>query len=369
MRLSFSLAALLAVEGVSAVALPPRAVAPALPLTAFNTSRPNKFTIEDVLNAPAVTPPTREPTMNLMAAAATCANPRVRMEWDSMNNNDRQSFVNAVKCLIGKPASGQFSAARNRYEDLVALHQTLTVNVHNNSKFLIWHRYLLWTFEDILRSECGFTGPLPWFDETRYPGRFSQSSIFSSSWFGGIALGGRCVTDGVRIYPPLLWQSTPENNPLTCPSQQFAGLTLNIGPGSGNTAHCLARNGDASQTQNCNSALLNAINARTDYADMAYYAEGGLHAWAHNGIGAVMADVYASPGDPVFWLHHAFIDRNYRIWQNADAARVTYIDGTDRVGNPLTLDTVVSVNGLRPNVKVRDIINTLDGKLCYKYNY
>ncbi|KAF2252924.1 Di-copper centre-containing protein [Trematosphaeria pertusa] len=323
MRLSFSLAALLAVEGVSAVALPPH-----------------------VLNAPAVTPPTREPTMNLMAAAATCANPRVRMEWDSMNNNDRQSFVNAVKCLIGKPASGQFSAARNRYEDLVALHQTLTVNVHNNSKFLIWHRYLLWTFEDILRSECGFTGPLPWFDETRYPGRFSQSSIFSSSWFGGIALGGRCVTDG-----------------------QFAGLTLNIGPGSGNTAHCLARNGDASQTQNCNSALLNAINARTDYADMAYYAEGGLHAWAHNGIGAVMADVYASPGDPVFWLHHAFIDRNYRIWQNADAARVTYIDGTDRVGNPLTLDTVVSVNGLRPNVKVRDIINTLDGKLCYKYNY
>lgn len=115
--------------------------------------------------------------------------------------------------------------------------------------------------------------------------------------------------------------------------------------------------------------MVSACNSRTDYADMAACAEGGAHAWGHNGIGAVMQDTYASPADPVFWLHHLFIDRNYRIWQNADSGRLGYIDGTDRVGNKLTLDTTVSVNGLRPDVKIRDIINTLGDKLCYKYNY
>jgi tyrosinase len=102
---------------------------------------------------------------------------------------------------------------------------------------------------------------------------------------------------------------------------------------------------------------------------MAQCAELGAHAYGHNGVGYVMRDMYSSPGDPFFFLHHAFIDRNYRIWQNANPARVTYIDGTDRVGNPLTLDTTVSVNNMRPTVRIRDIINTMDTTLCYKYNY
>jgi len=135
--------------------------------------------------------------LNVAAAAATCSNPRVRVEWDSYPDSSRQAFVDSIKCLMGKPASGQFPAARSRYEDLVTLHQTLTPNVHGNAKFLLWHRYYLWAFEDILRSECGLSVPMPWFDETRYAGRFSQSSIFSSRWLGSIGIGGRCVTDGV----------------------------------------------------------------------------------------------------------------------------------------------------------------------------
>lgn len=122
-------------------------------------------------------------------------------------------------------------------------------------------------------------------------------------------------------------------------------------------------------TANTNSAIVNACNQRTDFADMAGCAERGAHAYGHNGIGAVMLDMYASPSDPVFWLHHAFIDRNYRIWQNQNSARVTYVNGNDAGGNPLTLDTGVSVNGIRPNIKIRDILDTTGTALCYKYNY
>ncbi|KAF1927043.1 Di-copper centre-containing protein [Didymella exigua CBS 183.55] len=281
------------------------------------------------------------------AAAATCSNVRVRTEWDSVSTGDRQNFVDSLKCLMAKAPSGQFSASKSRYEDYTALHQTLTPRVHSNSKFLLWHRYLLWTWESELRESCGLTATLPWFDETKYAGKFGQSSIFSSQWFGGIGLGGACVTDG-----------------------QFANLAINIGPGSGNTPHCLARNGDAAKTINTGQSMVDACNARTTFADMAGCSEGGAHAWGHNGIGAVMQDVYASPADPIFWLHHGFIDRNFRIWQNQNSAvRTTTIDGTDVDGNALTLDSTINVYSFKPDVKIRDILDTAGETLCYKYNY
>jgi tyrosinase len=102
---------------------------------------------------------------------------------------------------------------------------------------------------------------------------------------------------------------------------------------------------------------------------MANCAELGPHGLGHNGIGSVMQDVYTSPGDPVFWLHHAFIDRNFRIWQNADRSRVSNIDGTDIAGNKLTLDTTVNVYDMRPTVRIRDLLDTTSNTLCYKYNY
>ncbi|KAL5116377.1 hypothetical protein ACEQ8H_005725 [Pleosporales sp. CAS-2024a] len=280
------------------------------------------------------------------AAAATCSNPRVRQEWDSYSNSDRQAYVSAIKCLMSKPPGGQFSQAKSRYEDLVALHQTLTPNVHGNSKFLLWHRYYLFTFETLLRRECGFDRNLPWWDESRYSGNFAASSIFSDQWYGGINANGNCITNG-----------------------QFANLAINVGPGTSNQVHCLARNNDNSKTINTNSQMVDGCNQQKDYANMAACQEGGAHAWGHNGIGAVMQDVYGSPGDPVFFLHHAFVDRNLRIWQNSDPSRVNNIDGTDHSGNALTLATTINVYGILPDVKIGDILNTMSTTLCYKYNY
>lgn len=282
----------------------------------------------------------------ILTSRDTCANVRVRPEWDQYDDTRKQGFINAIKCLMSKPPSGQFSNSKSRYEDLVALHQILTPNVHGNAKFLLWHRYITWTFEDLLRSECGFNDAIPWFDETRYAGRFAQSSVFSSRWFGGIALNGNCVTDG-----------------------QFANLAINIGPGTGSQVHCLARNGDGSKTANCNSAYVNQCNSWADYDSMRSCAEGGPHAWGHNGIGAVMQDVYGSPADPTFWLHHAFIDRNFRIWQNANPDRVNSINGADSQNRPLTLDTTINVYDIRPTVRIRDILDTTASTLCYRYSY
>ena len=240
MRLSFT-TAVLAVAG-SAIALPQNPapaqgtsvpsnvdLPPALPIDDFKTpkfARPLSLeearagvnatvtTIEDIQGAkekvpelvlpsiipsplPVTTRDLDEELEQFEKRQSTCSNPRIRPEWDSYSDSDRQAYIDAIKCLQNRPASGQFSQSRSRYEDLVALHQTLTPNVHGNAKFLLWHRYYLWTFEQMLRSDCGFNRELPWFDEARYAGRFTQSSVFSSRWFGNVNFGGQCVTNGV----------------------------------------------------------------------------------------------------------------------------------------------------------------------------
>jgi tyrosinase len=208
MRTSFLSATLAISAGVSALPqiTPLTPLAPALPLDLFKTEKFfSLLSLQDITDGlfkKNDTQPQEQSFRTLstaddMTISATCSNPRVRQEWDSYSDSDRQAFVSAIRCLMGKPASGQFGNAKSRYEDLVALHQTLTPNVHGSSKFLIWHRYYLWTFEDVLRSECGFDRNLPWWDETKYSGRFDASSIFSDQWFGGINAGGNCITNGV----------------------------------------------------------------------------------------------------------------------------------------------------------------------------
>lgn len=146
-----------------------------------------------------------------------------------------------------------------------------------------------------------------------------------------------------------------------------------IGPGTGFEDHCLSRAVNETLTAQCNEDFVNTCNARPNYRDMENCAELGPHGYGHNGIGSVMADVSASPSDPTFFLHHLFIDRNFWLWQEIDAStRKSQINGCIDTKSPctaLTLDTVITVQGLRPDVTVRDIIDTQNGAMCYSYSY
>ena len=42
---------------------------------------------------------------------------------------------------------------------------------------------------------------------------------------------------------------------------------------------------------------------------------GGVHVW----VGGTMSDAGVSPADPVFWLHHANLDRLWWVWYNSAA--------------------------------------------------
>jgi len=72
-------------------------------------------------------------------------------------------------------------------------------------------------------------------------------------------------------------------------------------------------------------------------------------------------------------LHHAQIDRTWWIWQNQDPKnRLNAIAGTLTLFNSppsrnTSLDDVIDLGVLANQVKIRDVMNTLDGPLCYIY--
>lgn len=53
--------------------------------------------------------------------------------------------------------------------------------------------------------------------------------------------------------------------------------------------------------------------------------EGAVHAGTHNAIGGEMAGP-ASPSDPLFWLHHAFIDKTWADWQTTSRNTNPHLD-------------------------------------------
>lgn len=84
--------------------------------------------------------------------------------------------------------------------------------------------------------------------------------------------------------------------------------------------------------------------------------------------------MYSSPSDPIFYMHHLFVDHELASWQQVSAERRTTVtsaclDTTSPCDNPLSLNTVLNMNGLGRNAVLGDVINTQAGLLCYKYDY
>ena len=75
--------------------------------------------------------------------------------------------------------------------------------------------------------------------------------------------------------------------------------------------------------------------------------------------------------DPVFFLHHSNIDRLWWEWQQKDLwHRLTEYAGprsASSADDSASLDDLLELGDLGPSVQVRDIMNTMEGDLCYVY--
>jgi tyrosinase len=101
----------------------------------------------------------------------------------------------------------------------------------------------------------------------------------------------------------------------------------------------------------------------------------GVHGGGHRMVGGDMQDVFASPGDPVFYLHHAMIDRVWWLWQLQDPVKRTMpINGTSTLANnppspPMKLTDYINLGYVVPNEQrqLYTMMSTLAGGFCYVY--
>jgi len=90
---------------------------------------------------------------------------------------------------------------------------------------------------------------------------------------------------------------------------------------------------------------------------------GGLmHIRVHAWVGGNMSSAFTSPNDPVFWLHHCYMDKLWADWQAMHTDQYAYLpDVGARTGHNLN-DRMAPWNEKRP----ADVLNTWD--LGYHYD-
>lgn len=68
-----------------------------------------------------------------------------------------------------------------------------------------------------------------------------------------------------------------------------------------------------------------------------------VHDWVHNAVGGTMA-TGASPADPLFWLHHAFLDKLWEDWKVSGDPQLDPPNGMETLlPPPIFTDTVSQV--------------------------
>ncbi|HWG43968.1 MAG TPA: tyrosinase family protein [Gemmataceae bacterium] len=182
---------------------------------------------------------------------------------------------------------------------------------HGNLYFFPWHRAYVYFFERILRWAANDpTLMLPFWDWTTYP-----------------------------VLPAAFRYPADESNPLY----------------------------EAKRLKNDGSPLLSSTVVddleialgRVSFSDTWRYGfshqlEKSPHGNVHNEVGGLMGAVPTAARDPIFWLHHANIDRLWNVWLNQSVGRAALTDAS-YLDNPYTF---ADETGGTVTVRVRDIISS-----------
>lgn len=67
-------------------------------------------------------------------------------------------------------------------------------------------------------------------------------------------------------------------------------------------------------------SLINALMSKTNFADFQNSLE-SVHDMVHRAVGGTMAGT-TSPADPLFWLHHAFVDKLWSDWRKVHSGNI-----------------------------------------------
>ncbi|KAL4931690.1 tyrosinase family protein [Aspergillus undulatus] len=312
---------------------------------------------------------------------------------------EQQGYIDALWCLRGKPSiypSEEYPGVKDRVDDFVATHINYTMVIHRNGVLLPWHRHFIYLWETALREECGYTGAVPYWNWPSNPNLFTnpifdttQPSSKSLSLSGngaynateqalrepsikllGEGTGGGCVLDGPFKGWPV--NMGPFDPALVYPYAPLPANAFSYNP------RCLQRNLQplVIETYNNDAVVEQLVNAPSIavFLDLLDRESGalGAHGGGHTSVGPTMADVFTSPQDPVFMLHHGMIDRLWSGWQSSGDGRMTALNGTAVYFNPtdaplVTLDSVMEFGKLDAPKRIGDVMDVSKGEYCYRY--
>jgi tyrosinase len=263
-----------------------------------------------------------------------------RKEWRTLTHSEKAQWVRAVKCLASirherlslTPDQTVLEGKRSLYDDFSYSHAAVEHSAHRNAYFLPWRafpsllvfhgytymsadRWFTYLFDTSLRHTCGYSGPTPYWDWSRDHADLFGSPVFEDSAEYGLGGTGDCdsspeagctVTTGAFANFELAW---PIPHPLR------RNLTLITGW----FAHELPQNRTLGP-----DFVRNSTEQTTGDFFKFQHAMALLHNHVHNFVGGDLAGdcpkalsqedcqgmaISFTPNDPLFWLHHAQLDR------------------------------------------------------------
>jgi tyrosinase len=175
--------------------------------------------------------------------------------------------------------------AVNALGPLVDIHSNAAHQMHSNPRFLPWHRIYLLRMEELLQM-IDPTVCIPYWKSSE-----DQS------------------------FPAWLASFTPTVNLMTGP-------------------HTVTRNIGAFATLPT-TADVTTVMANNTFNPFASALE-GIHNSGHVWVGGSMGGIPTAPTDPVFWMHHAEIDRIWAEWQAANPGQNPNLVGAAATMDPWT---------------------------------
>ena len=233
------------------------------------------------------------------ASAATA--PSLRRNIWTLPSSDTtvEEYAQAVAIMRGRPAHDPTS-----WTYQAAMHGTHAHSVqplwngcqHGTWFFLAWHRMFIYYFEEIVRAAVVQAGG-------------------SADWslpFWDYGAGGQQATLPVAFRSPTFNGSA---NPLF-ESARAAGINqgLALSPAVASATRALRSTRFVGLTQ-----FGGDVTGVAQFSNSTGQVEGQPHNVVHDalgGNGGLMADPDAAAADPIFWVHHANIDRLWFIWNS-----------------------------------------------------
>ncbi|KAJ3348873.1 hypothetical protein HDU83_001000 [Entophlyctis luteolus] len=248
----------------------------------------------------------------------SCSSLDQRKEFRDLTSAERTAFFNALNAMRQVPS---MLGRAHRYDDYNAFHSNSLNWYHLKAVFLPWHRMFLWSLEQdlkVLTSNSSFALPYYGWGTDSSDWWLASTGIFNASAFGTFSptTGNYCVPDGVAAS----W--VPNDEPCI---QRF-GVTNYISNPTG-----IDYNGVTLTDQFM--LAITQINPATllpytDFNDARWAIE-----YAHNMVHAAVGGWYytnpsageyvtghmfitgTAASDPIFYMHHANIDRYYAMVQ------------------------------------------------------